>query len=416
MVTPPHRTGATKAKSMKAAAIVYEFPCRSETFVLGQIRGLIELGCDVRIYADNTDPVTQSQRDEDEAALLDRVTYFGLPLKQLRESVGRWRSRYPATVTDAAAVHRPARRLHETSSAGLRLRLEARAFGRDTKFDVIHAHFGPNGVRAVRLRRIGAVSGRVLTSFYGYDVNRHWSRAGYAQLFREGDLFTALSNHMRDTLITLGCPPDRTVIHRLGVDVDRFQPRERPQSSRLELLSVARLIPKKGIEYGLRAVGELVRRDVEVHYTIVGGGPLAARLQKLARELKLGDAVTFAGPQPQSTIVELMQKSDVLLAPSVTAIDGDAEGTPVAILEAQSCGIPVVSTEHAGIPEVVDDGKSGFLVPEQDVTTMASRIEQLAESRALREEMGTAGRAIVTGKHDIRKLNQSLFALYQSMV
>jgi len=88
----------------------------------------------------------------------------------------------------------------------------------------------------------------------------------------------------------------------------------------------------------------------------------------------------------------------------------------VAILEAQSCGIPVVSTEHAGIPEVVDDGRSGFLVPEQDVSTMAARIEQLAESRSLREEMGNAGRAIVTGNHDIRKLNQDLLAIYQSLV
>jgi colanic acid/amylovoran biosynthesis glycosyltransferase len=401
---------------MKTAAIVYEFPCRSETFVLGQIRGLIELGCDVRIYADNTDPITQSQRDEDEMGLLDRVTYFGLPLKQLRESVGRWRSRYPAATADSAAVHRPARRLHETAQAGLRLRLEGRAFGRNARFDVMHAHFGPNGVRAIRLRRMGVVSGPVLTSFYGYDVGRHWSRAGYEQLFREGDSFTALSNHMRDSLVALGCPADRTIIHRLGVDVDRFGIKTRRENSRLELISVARLIPKKGIEYALRAVAELVRRKIAVRYTVVGGGPLRERLGKLAHELEVGDAVTFAGPQPQSAIVEMMQRSDILLSPSVTAVDGDAEGTPVAILEAQSCGIPVVSTLHAGIPEVVDDGRSGFLVPEADVAAMAARIEQLSESRSRREEMGMAGRAIVTEKHDIRKLNQKLLEIYQSLV
>jgi colanic acid/amylovoran biosynthesis glycosyltransferase len=400
---------------MKTAAIVYEFPCRSETFVLSQILGLISLGCDVRIYADNRDPLTRTQPEVDETALLDRVNYFGLPLKQVRETMGRVRSRYPATA-ESGAIHRPSRRLHEVAQAGLRLRIEARAFGRNMKFDVLHAHFGPNGVRAVRLRRMGVVSGPVLTSFYGYDVSRHWSRAGYEQLFRDGERFTALSNHMRDSLVALGCPADRMIIHRLGVDVDRFQMKSRPENARLEVISVARLIPKKGIEYALRAVAELARRKIAVRYTVVGGGPLHDRLQKLAHDLKLGDMVIFAGPQPHRAIVEMMQRSDVLLAPSVTAIDGDAEGTPVAILEAQSCGIPVVSTLHAGIPEVVEHGRSGFLVPEGDVAALAARVEQLSESRALREEMGNAGRAIVTDRHDTAKLNKELFAIYQSLL
>jgi Glycosyltransferase len=400
---------------MKTAAIVYQFPCRSETFVLSQIRGLIQLGCDVRIYADNKDPITKAQRDEDETALLDRVSYFGLPLNQARETVGRLRSRYSAVVNRAVA-QRPARRFHESAGAGLRLRFEARAFGTNAKFDVIHAHFGPNGVRTVRLRRMGVVSGPVLTSFYGYDIARHWSRAGYEQLFREGDRFTALSNYMRDSLVALGCPADRTVIHRLGVDTSRFRMKPRPENSRLELISVARLIPKKGIEHALRAVAELARRKVRVHYTVVGGGPLRDRLEKLAYELKLGDSVVFAGVQPQSAVVEMLQRSDVLLAPSVTALDGDAEGTPMAILEAQSFGIPVVSTLHAGIPEVVDDGCSGFLVPEGDAAAMAERIRQLGESASLRREMGQAGRSIVTEKHDISKLNQELLRIYQSLV
>ena len=263
---------------MKSAAIVYEFPCRSETFVLGQIRGLVDLGCDVRIFADNADEVAHSHDEDQLAGLLDRVTYFGLPFKNLRESVGRWRSRYPTMSSDGGAVHRPARRLHETAKAGLRLRIEGRAFGKNGRFDLIHAHFGPNGVRAIRLRRMGVLSGPVLTSFYGYDVGRRWSRAGYDQLFTEGERFIALSNHMRDSLTAIGCPANRTIVHRLGVDVDRFSPGAPRQDARLEIISVARLIPKKGIEYGLRAVAELAKRKIGLRYTIVGGGPLRERL------------------------------------------------------------------------------------------------------------------------------------------
>ncbi|MGH9420801.1 MAG: glycosyltransferase, partial [Thermoanaerobaculia bacterium] len=266
---------------MKTAAIVYEFPCHSETFVVGQIRGLIELGCDVRIFADNADTVAVAENESAQSDLLDRVTYFGLPFKQLRESVGRWQSRRPAS-PDQATTHRPARRLKETAEAGLRLRIEGRAFGRNSRFDVIHAHFGPNGVRAIRLRKMDVLRGPTLTSFYGYDVGRHWSRSGYSHLFAEGDSFIALSNHMRTALIALGAPEERTIVHPLGIHVEQFKPATQKSGTRFEILSVARLIPKKGIEYALRAVAELSRQGIEIHYIVVGGGPLRERLESLA--------------------------------------------------------------------------------------------------------------------------------------
>jgi colanic acid/amylovoran biosynthesis glycosyltransferase len=296
-----------------------------------------------------------------------------------------------------------------------RLRFESRAFRGEPPFDVIHAHFGPNGVRAVRLRERGVIEGPILTSFYGYDVGRRWTCEGYDRLFEKGDLFTALSEEMRRRLIAMGCPADRLIVHPLGVDIEQFSPRPRIAGRQMQILTIARLVPKKGVEFGLRAVAALIERGVEAQYTIVGHGELRAKLESIAQGLGIRGSVRFAGPQPQSAIPRLLHESDVLLAPSVTAADGDAEGTPVVILEAQAMGVPVVSTMHAGTPEIVGDGKSGVLVAEGDVAALTERLARLRESPATRAEMGSSGRAIVVGNHDIRVLNRKLLGIYERL-
>ena len=396
---------------MKTAALVYEFPSLSETFVLSQISGLIDAGCDVRIFADSADESAASQV---ERALLDRVRYFGLPLKRMRELVGTRKSK-TSPPTRSADVGRPSQSTSISGGDLIRLKLEARAFRTDPIFDVIHAHFGPNGVRAVGLRSLRAIAGPVITSFYGYDVGRHWARAGYHRLFNEGERFIALSDHMRAQLVALGCPAEKIVIHRLGVDLDQFSISARSNRERIEIISLARLVQKKGIEDGLRAVAELARRKIAVRYTIVGRGPLSDSLENLAGELGIQDVVRFSGALSHHAIGKMLNESDVLLAPSVTAQDGDIEGTPVAILEAHASGLPVVATRHAGIPEIVEDGKSGFLVPERSVDDLADQLARLAESASLRETMGLAGRAAVAEKHDIRRLNADLLRLYREV-
>lgn len=393
---------------MKTAAIVYDFPSLSQTFVLSQIEGLVQLGCDVRIFADGEDHSMPLDGPQTEAAMMDRVTYFGLPLRRIRESIGYVRSKYPTPPKPA-----PHSQSQASSHLSLRLKFEARAFKREKVFDVIHAHFGPNGVRAVRLREMGVISGPVITSFYGYDVGRPAARDGYPQLFSQGDLFLALGEQMRESLIDLGCPRDRTIVHRLGVDLDRFYPPIRVVTRQFEIVSIARLVPKKGIEYGLRAVAELVMKNVAFRYTIVGDGPLRARLERLSFDLGLDKWVRFVGALPNSGMPDLLKHSDVLLAPSVTAPDGDVEGTPVAVLEAHACGLPVVATRHAGIPEIVRDGSSGYLVAEGDHEGMAARLAELAGNPSLRRSMGDAGRAIVTENHDIRALNVELRQIYE---
>lgn len=373
--------------------------------MLAQITGLIDRGVDVRIFADSRGP--NAELTDASSDLRSRVKYFGLPLKTIRESVGR------------VLMHNPANALVSTSNslAGaspLRLRFERRAFERQKAFDIVHAHFGPNGVRATRLRENGVFSAPIVTSFYGYDITREWSRGGYSDLFARGDRFIALSNIMRDQLIQLGAPESGVVVHRLGVDLTRFTRAQRA-SDRVHIISVARLAEKKGIEYGIGAAAALIKRNVKVRYTIVGDGPRHSSLRELASRYGISDHVEFTGAASRGRIAQLLSESDILLAPSVTAVDGDTEGTPVAILEAMASYLPVVSTIHSAIPEIVHEGVSGFLVAERDEEALAERVMRLVDDSSLRTRMGEAGRAFVEENHDIATLNDAMHKLYSQV-
>jgi colanic acid/amylovoran biosynthesis glycosyltransferase len=387
---------------LKAAAIVYEFPSISETFVLAQISGLIDRGWDIRVFADGEGP------DADlagvDSSLRERTTYFGLPFKRAREILGHVLSR---TSASARSVESTPREAQLSLASAMRLKFEQRAFARAGKLDLIHAHFGPNGVRAVRLREAGVVSAPIVTSFYGYDVTRHWARSGYAKLFRQGERFIALSETMKRQLIEMGAPADRVIVHRLGIDLSIFDKKPRSDET-IELISIARLVEKKGIEFAIRAVSKVAADGVRVRYTVVGDGPLRSRLERLATESNVKDRVRFTGSQSPRQIRDLLSRSDIMLAPSVTAIDGDSEGTPVAILEAQASRIPVISTKHAGIPEIVQDSITGYLVGERDVDAIAQHIRDLARNAHQRERMGDAGRRFVEQHHDINRNNDDL--------
>jgi colanic acid/amylovoran biosynthesis glycosyltransferase len=269
------------------------------------------------------------------------------------------------------------------------------------------------------LRDTGALRGKLITSFYGYDVSE-FPRAQrgnpYAQLFAHGDLFLAISEDMRGKLIGLGCDSKRIVVHPLGVKPELFSTARRAApGSPVRITTIGRMAPKKGIEYGLQAVAALVQEEPRVQYTVIGNGPLRPSIERMVEDLGLGSVVRLAGWKSRPEIVSALGETDILLAPSITAASGDQEGTPVVIMEALASGVPVVSTLHAGIPEVVRDGVSGLLAPERDAPQLASALMRLARNPELRARMGERGRAEMAERHDIGKLNGGLLEIYRDV-
>jgi colanic acid/amylovoran biosynthesis glycosyltransferase len=205
----------------------------------------------------------------------------------------------------------------------------------------------------------------------------------------------------------------------MGISLSKFPlwPRRvAHEDATVRLLTVARLVEKKGVEYAIRAVAALREStDRRVEYRILGDGPLRARLEGLVRELGVGDTVKLVGESDQAGVRTAMRRSDVFVAPSVVAEDGDMEGVPVSIMEAMACGLPVVSTLHSGIPELVRDRITGYLVPERDAAALAQALVRLVDEPRLRRKLGMAGRGVVERGYDLDRLNDRLVELLAEM-
>ena len=173
-------------------------------------------------------------------------------------------------------------------------------------------------------------------------------------------------------------------------------------------MTVARLVEKKGIAYALRALALVVPRYPALEYTIIGDGPLRGELETLIEELQLQQHVRIAGWMGQDALVGCLSRMHLFIAPSVTAGNGDVEGVPVALMEAMASGLPVLSTAHSGIPELVEDGVSGLLTREMDIDALAENICRLLAAPASWPAMARAGRARVEQEFDIEKLNDRL--------
>jgi colanic acid/amylovoran biosynthesis glycosyltransferase len=414
---------------MRIAVIVTSFPSVSQTFVLGQITGLIDRGHEVDIYAAASEPEVGGAEHAvvKEYGLVRRARYQparavnASRLRRLGAAVyvlARYWWRDPANAW--RVVKGPPERFGFASRLAL-LNAGAPFAGRG-RYDALLCHFGPNGRRIARLRRAGLVRGKIATVFHGYDMSRYLLTAGphaYERLFAEGDLFLPVSDFWRTRLIELGCPPDKIAVHHMGIELSKF-PLPKRRGARgddvVRLLSVARLVEKKGVEYAIRAVARL--RDAterRIEYRVLGGGPLRRELEKLVRELDVGDSVRLMGETDERGVREAMLDSDIFVAPSVVAEDGDMEGVPVSIMEAMASRLPVVSTLHSGIPELVHDGISGLLVPERDPAGLARALARLTDDAGLRRRMGMAGRHVVERGYDLDGLNDRLVDLLSSM-
>jgi glycosyltransferase involved in cell wall biosynthesis len=254
---------------------------------------------------------------------------------------------------------------------------EIAAFLRRNRFQVVLAQFGSAGVEVLAAVRQAGVP--LVVHFHGRDAHAGSAqerRDSYRELFQSAAGVVAVSRFMQSTLIELGCPPEKISCVPCGADDSVIQPAD-PASNPPHLLAVGRMVDKKAPHLTVLAFSYALQSCPDAVLHMVGDGPLLAAAMQLAQALGIADRVRFHGAQPQQRVVELMQQVRVFVQHSVQAPDGDCEGTPVAVVEALTAGVPVVVTRHAGIADVVTHGATGFLVDEYDVAAMASHITAL---------------------------------------
>ncbi|WAL58380.1 glycosyltransferase [Thermocoleostomius sinensis] len=409
---------------MKIAFIVEGFPVLSQTFVLNQITGLIDRGHEVDIYAEVQDDSRKIHPTIEQYRLLERTYYQPLqPHDKLQRVLKALRLFVPCFLEDPDLVLRSINVFkYGKSAASLRLFYSVIPFlGNRNTYDVIQCHFGLLGIKGMMLREVGAIQGKLVTAFHGVDISQNLDLLGenlYDDLFKVGDCFLPISQHWRNRLAQLGCPSGRTFIHHMGIDCQKFTfiPRIPAPEQPIRLISIARLTEKKGIEYGIRAVAKILKRYSNIEYLIVGSGELRERLAQIIQGLGVEAQIKLIGWKNQQEVIDILNHSHILLAPSVTASDGNQEGIPVALMEAMAMGLPVISTYHSGIPELVEDDVSGFLVPERNIEALANKLEDLLQQPERWVKMGQSGRSRVEEQFNINKLNDRLVEIYQALI
>lgn len=409
---------------MKILFVVGQFPLLSETFILNQITGLIDSGHEVHIYSTKRIEVSDvSHSDVEKYNLLNRTIYREkIPKGRLPRLFGGLRLACLLALSNPVMVIRALMAAKSGSpSSFMNIINDVKAVLGLPHCDIIHCHFGYHGNRGMLLRQIGALRGKLITTFHAVDLTVRLNQFGqglYDNLFEKGDLFLPISNRWQRRLVELGCDETKIRVHRMGIDCNRFTFKSRkPQpNGAFKIISVARLVEKKGLEYGIRAIAILKNKYPDVEYTIIGDGPLRIELTRLINELGLIDNVRMMGWKEQHQVVDILERSTIFMAPSVTATDGDQEGIPVVLMEAMAMGLPVVTTHHSGIPELVIDEKTGFLVDERDSEEMARKIELLISNPELIEGFGKEGRKKVENDFNINILNDDLVGTFKEII
>jgi len=282
---------------------------------------------------------------------------------------------------------------------------------------LVHAHFGLSGPAGLTLADSLGVP--LIVTYHGQDATitdaearRSWRGREYLRgrqgVMRRASLIIAVSDFIRARLLEKGYPEEKVVTHRNGIDVGFFRPSE-GQRKRVAVF-VGRFVEKKGCEYLLHALGRLRQLGCPVHGVLVGDGPLKPSLERLAGQV--GADVEFTGFLPLAEVRVWLGQASVVVVPSVTAANGDSEGLPTVILEAQAMGTPVVATRHAGNAEGVVEGRSALLVDERDVPALADAIRFFAGDSQAVETFGSAGRSFVEANFSIARQVQGLEVLY----
>ena len=283
---------------------------------------------------------------------------------------------------------------------------------RRTRPDLIHAHFASGGRNALPLAR--ALRLPLLVTFHGADVTVRASQPDiYKQLGEDASIFICVSEFIRSRAIEAGFPPQKLIVHYIGIDRDLFSSSGSPLPSQ-GILFVGRLVEKKGCEYLLRAMRLVQQSHPECELTVIGDGPLRSRLETLARELNV--RCRFLGVQPASMVREALRRAQIFCVPSVTAANGDSEGLGMVFAEAQAMGVPVVSTRHGGIPEVVSDRVTGLLAPERDHEALADSLRLLLGNEDLWQAFRAAGLQHVEQRFDLKRQTALLEAIYDRVL
>lgn len=404
--TRPHQ----RVVPRRVLYVVSRFPAWSETFIVREIRTLLDQGVDVRILS--LKPASAGLVQADAAALLDRVLQPSAPPILLGRALRAWGT-HPLRVSAAAAIvaadgWRSPRALLK-SLATLADALSQLAWLRRFDPDYIHAHWSTYPATAAWLLA------RILQRPFGFTCHAHdvfVNRQLLPRKLADAALAVTVSQHNVDWLGRNVSPlaPRKLEIVHCGVDLAHLPWRPEGRAGSL-ILGVGRLVPMKGFDTLIEALALLQARGVGFRCLLVGEGPQRAALQASVLAHGLQDKVELPGALPQEQVRIALDQAVAFALPCQVAADGSRDGIPVALMEAMAAGCPVVSCPVSGVPELIDDGEHGLLVPQRDPQALAQALQRLLGDAALRRRLASAARLRIEREFDADKEARKLHRL-----
>ncbi|MCL5950467.1 MAG: glycosyltransferase [Chloroflexi bacterium] len=400
------------------AYLIKCFPRLSETFILHEVLELERQELSLRIFSilPPTGKVNQAARE-----VRAPVTYFpnGFPagwiiliaaaLRRLLKSPGTF---LRVSLEAIVRFHHIATPRHILYAAYLAEQLEREGITH------LHAHYAntPTTVALLAHQFTG-----IPFSFTAHAKDIYLSpRDTLAYKMKQARLVVTCTDYNRQYLTSLLGRDDTASIHRIyhGLDLRHFPAPATASpvpSARPLILSVARLVEKKGLVYLLQACRSLIDRGYDLDCRIIGDGPLRATLEQQIHDLALGDRVELCGAETHERVIQMYRQATLFALPSIVAENGDRDGIPNVLVESLYMGVPVVSTPVSGIPELIQPGHNGLLVPPGDSRALAEAVAQLLDSPRLRERLAAAGRETVLAEFDTSVNAQRLLALFLNL-
>lgn len=409
---------------MRIAFLVSHFPKLSETFILNQITGLMDRGHHVDIFTQQIEDWSVVHPDVNHYRLIDHT--YRLPqipsnhLVRAIKGIGLVLAQFykqPKLIARSLNVF-----AYGEQAAGLWLLYSATALmNKDLTYDIIHCQFGTLGYQGLALKRLMKPTPKLVLMFRGFDISCHVRKGGgktYRKLFKDIDYSLVNCDFFRQRVIELGCDPQKVAVHFSGLDVNKFKfcPCSLKPGESIRVASTGRLVEKKGFEYAIKAIVKQKKATPDLSYYIIGNGPLRARLERLINELDAKSYIHLLGWKDESGIFQILSNCHLFVAPSITASDGNQDAPINVLKEAMALGLPVISTFHGGIPELVEDGVSGFLVPERDIDSLVEKLNYLITHPERWHQMGKAGRTFVEQHFDLDSLNEKLVKRYRDLI
>lgn len=352
--------------------VVGYFPAPSQAYILNMMTGLIDRGHKVSIFAFRKNDSGLNQMIE-KYSLMDSVIYEKFP-QQLPEC------------------------------------------------DIVFCQLGSLGKKIFEMSRLTdwLKQRKLVVCLRGSDITSNVKDNAdlYKKLFVGADLFLPVCDYFKKRLIALGCNPDKIVVHHSAINCSQFffKKREKPKQAFINLVSVCRLVKKKGLTDAIKAVAQVIKTHKNIHFTIVGEGSERVRLEKLIKDLNVTDKVTLAGWKQQEEVVSILNDSHIFLLPSTTSASGLEEGIANALKEAMAMGLISIGTWHAGTPELIEDGVSGFLVEEKNVAQLAAKIDYIIKHPEVWGSVQVAARKKIEDEFETKKMVEELEKIFYRLL